>query len=207
MSGIVRGEVSRIWAYIGPLFTLLALAPVKDQWPQKMRGVVAFVGLIALQLIVMNTRWQPYPSFLDEPPERDVNFTVPRSQVESGIDFDHQIELAGYNFLPSSTAIDLNLHWRALTQPLHAYTVFVHVNDSQGKLIAQQDNMPMRNQLPTSCWQPGEVVVDPYSIVVPEVAQHPLSLVIGLYRVDNGKRLQRDDGQGDSAVITVPPQP
>jgi hypothetical protein len=83
VSGIVRGEVSRIWAYFGPLFILLALAPVKDQWPRRARGVAVFTGLIALQLVVMNTRWQPYPSFLDEPPEREVNFAAPRPQIET----------------------------------------------------------------------------------------------------------------------------
>ncbi len=207
VSGIVRGEVSRIWAYFGPLFTLLALAPVKDPWPQKTRGVMIFTGLIALQLVAMNTRWQPYPSFLDEPPEREANFTAPHSQVEANIDFDHQIKLLGYDLATSSNMIDLNLHWRALAQPLHAYTVFVHVNDAQGKMIAQQDNMPVHDQLPTSCWQPGEVIADPYSIAVPHSAQRPLSLMIGLYRVDNGNRLQRDDGQGDNVVMAVPPQP
>jgi hypothetical protein len=83
----------------------------------------------------------------------------------------------------------------------------VHVNDAQGNLIAQQDNMPLHDQLPTSCWQPGEVVVDPYSIAVSNVAQRPLSLVVGLYQVDNGNRLQRDDGQGDNVVIAMPSQP
>jgi hypothetical protein len=206
-AGIVRGEVSRIWAYFGPLFMLLALAPVNDQWPRRARGVAVFVGLIALQLVVMNTRWQPYPSYLDEPPEREVNYTAPRPQIETGFDFAHQIKFVGYDLAPSSTTIDLHLQWQALAQPLHAYTVFVHVNDAQGNLIAQQDNMPVHDQLPTSCWQPGEVVIDPYSIVVPDTAPQPLSLVVGLYRTDNGNRLPRDDGQGDSVIITMPPQP
>jgi hypothetical protein len=50
MVGISRGEVSRIWAYFGPLFVLLALAPVKTIWPPGRGGQALLIGLIALQV-------------------------------------------------------------------------------------------------------------------------------------------------------------
>ncbi len=44
---------------------------------------------------------------------------------------------------------------------------FFYVLDTQGNLIAQQDNVPVHDQLPTSCWQPGEQVSDLYTIALP----------------------------------------
>ena len=72
--------------------------------------------------------------------------------------------LVGADLNPTADHLALNLYWQALTQVPHAYTVFVHVLDGHGNLIAQQDNMPVHDQLLTSCWLPGEQVTDPYSL-------------------------------------------
>jgi hypothetical protein len=206
VAGIVRGEVSRLWAYFGPLFILLALVPVKLIWPSKRRGLAILIGLIALQLFSMNTRWYTYPSFMDEPPSREANFIAPQPQIPTNVDFAQQIKLVGANLNIASNNLELKLYWQALTQPLHAYTVFVHVLDGQGKLIAQQDNMPVHDQLLTSCWQPGEQVTDPYTVTLPAQGSPPAELEVGLYRLDTGERLARDDGAGTTWSIKVPLQ-
>jgi len=204
LAGIVRGEVSRLWAYFGPLFLLLALAPVKGIWPSKRTGLVALIGLVALQLFSMNTRWYVYPSFMDEPPSRAMNFATPQPQLPANVDFAQQIKLVGADLNSASDNLSLNLYWQALTQPEHAYTVFVHVLDAQGKLIAQQDNMPVHDQLLTSCWQPGEQVTDPYTIALPASSSSAASIEVGLYRLDTGERLMRDDGTGTTWSINLP---
>jgi hypothetical protein len=196
LSGISRGEVSRIWAYFGPLFVLLALVPLKTIWPVKRSGQAVLIGLIALQVFSMNTRWDTYPSFMNEPPSRVANFITPEPQIAVNVDFGQQIKLVGADLNVASNNLSLNLYWQALVQPLHAYTVFVHVLDARGNLIAQQDNMPVHNQLLTSCWRPGEQVTDPYTIALPVNGPQPASLEIGLYRLDTGIRLTRDDGAG-----------
>jgi hypothetical protein len=205
MSGIVRGEVSRLWSYFGPLFVLLALTPVKEAWPPKRTGVSFLIGLIALQLFSMNTRWYTYPSFMDEPPSRAVNFDAPQAQIAANIDFAQQIKLVGAELNRAANKLDLTLHWQALTQPPQAYTVFVHVLDAQGNLITQQDNMPVHDQLLTSCWQPGEQVSDPYVLALPAGGAQPASLEVGLYRLDTGARLTRDDGAGTTWSINLSP--
>jgi hypothetical protein len=198
LSGIVRGEVSRLWAYFGPVMVLLACVRDDEASPLSPRRSMVFLGLIALQLLAMNTRWQPYPSFLDEPPIRSATFSAPSPQVSVEVSFGRQIELVGYDRQDTAQAVNLKLYWQALTQPPHAYTIFVHVLDSVGQLIAQRDNMPVNDQLPTSCWSPREFVTDPYSIDLPPNVSGPLSIEIGLYRLDTGERLLRDDGQGSS---------
>jgi hypothetical protein len=188
------------------LFLLLALTPVKGIWPSKHAGLVALIGLVALQLVAMNTRWYVYPSFMDEPPSREANFAAPQPQVPANIDFGQQIKLVGADLSIAPSNLDLKLYWQALTQPPHAYTVFVHVLDAQGNLIAQQDNMPVHDQLLTSCWQPGEQVADPYTVTLPAQEPQPASIEVGLYRLDTGERLTRDDGSGTTWSIKVPPQ-
>jgi hypothetical protein len=74
VTAIVRGEVGRMWGYFGPLFALIALAPQATQ-SRGTRSTI-LLGLIALQLLAMYTRWQVTPSFLDEPPERPANFSL-----------------------------------------------------------------------------------------------------------------------------------
>jgi len=204
LMGISRGEVSRIWAYFGPLFVLLALTPVKTIWPSKRTGLAVFIGLIALQLFSMNTRWYTYPSFMNEPPSRVANFITPQPQIAANVDFGQQIKLVGADVdAVASNNLSLNLYWQALVQPPHAYTVFIHVLDAQGNLIAQQDNMPVHDQLLTSCWQPGEQVTDPYTVALPTRGPQPASIEVGLYRLDTGARLTRDDGAGTTWSIPL----
>ncbi len=205
VSGIVRGEAGRLWSYFGPLLTFLALAPGKDAVRAgKTWEASLLIGLVFLQLIAMYTRWQVTPSFLDEPPEQQVSFAAPDPQVDRRASFSRQIELLGYDSVRSNFALDLTLYWQALTQPLHAYTVFVHVLDAEGNLIGQQDNMPLRDQLPTSCWQPGEIVADPYTIDLPPDARGPFAIHVGFYRLDTGQRLHLDDASGTSVALSVP---
>ena len=163
------------------------------------------IGLVALQLLVMNTRWQPYPSFMDEPPLRTANFTSPQPQTDVQLVFGRKLKLVGYDYTLAATKVDLNLYWQALAQPNHSYTVFVHVLDAAGQLVAQQDNVPVNSQLPTSCWQTNEYVADPHSITLPPGVHAPVSIEIGLYRVDTGNRLMRADGQGTSLKLSPSP--
>ncbi|HLF25150.1 MAG TPA: glycosyltransferase family 39 protein [Anaerolineae bacterium] len=205
VSGIVRGETGRMWGYFGPLFALIALAPgeAAPSFAGTLRGPAVLIGLVALQLLALSARWLVTPSFLDEPPERQANFTAPDPQVEQHAAFDRQIALLGSDLTESASALDLTLYWQALAQPPHAYTVFVHILDNDGQLIAQQDNMPVHDQLPTSCWQPREIVADPYTIPLPIGAPRPLAVEVGLYRLDTGERLSLDDGSGTSVTFSV----
>jgi hypothetical protein len=119
-------------------------------------------------------------------------------------EFANQIALHGYDVRSTEQSVEVNLVWQALTQPPHAYTVFAHVVDATGQQVGQQDNMPVRDQLPTSCWLPGEYVSDPYSIPVTAGARGPFRVVVGMYRGETGARLERSDAQGDSITLAVP---
>ena len=59
-----------------------------------------------------------------------------------------------------------------------------------GSVRGQHDNMPVRNQLPTTCWQPGEFVTAPYKIsVAPDAPPGVYTLEVGMYYLPTGERL------------------
>lgn len=70
------------------------------------------------------------------------------------------------------------------------YTVFTHLTDDEGHIWGQQDNPPRCNTYPTSHWQPGEIILDPFYIRVDENASPgTYTLMVGLYEAASGQRL------------------
>jgi hypothetical protein len=82
--------------------------------------------------------------------------------------------------------------WRAAGGVDPNYTVFVHALDGQGRVVAQQDGQPDSGALPTSLWQPGQIVPDAHQFALPADAAQ---LEIGVYVLDSGQRLQLANGQ------------
>jgi hypothetical protein len=108
--------------------------------------------------------------------------------------FGRTIQLIGYDLAPPpyhpGQSLRLLLYWQALEAPAEDYTVFVHALDGSDELIAQQDNPPVRGTRPTSAWEPGEVVVDPYDLPIPEdLPPGEVRVIVGLYRWPEGTRL------------------
>ena len=116
--------------------------------------------------------------------------------------FEPGVQLVGYDLAPAphypGQTLRLQLYWRTLEPLAEDYTVFVHLLSSEEgaeRLIAQQDNPPVRGTKPTSAWEPGELVVDPYDLEVPDDAPPgEYVLAVGLYRWPDLARLPvRDD--------------
>jgi hypothetical protein len=84
--------------------------------------------------------------------------------------------------------LGLTLWWRATAAPETDYTIFVHLLDAAGNVIAQADGPPNDGLSPTGIWQPGDVVLDthrfPPGTVVPEGGR----IRVGAYRPDTGER-------------------
>jgi 4-amino-4-deoxy-L-arabinose transferase-like glycosyltransferase len=80
------------------------------------------------------------------------------------------------------------------------YTVFAHLLDEDGQLVAQQDSEPVGGSRPTTSWSPGEVIEDRLGILIPpDLDGGEYQLVVGMYRPDTGERLPvRDVGDGMS---------
>lgn len=106
----------------------------------------------------------------------------------------------------------LTLTWRGAPLPLD-YTVFVHVRDAAGQIVAQHDGMPRAGAYPTSVWSAGEIVPDVHPLVVsPNVAPGEYAVVVGLYDGASGARLpvqpspaRTPDGGVQVGVLRVVP--
>ncbi len=83
------------------------------------------------------------------------------------------------------------LHWQA-SQPLQRdYTVFVHLVDGRGNIVAQGDAPPGGPFLPTSTWLPGQVFRSEHELALPAgAAGGAYALVTGLYHLPSNERLQ-----------------
>jgi hypothetical protein len=111
------------------------------------------------------------------------------------------IQLQGYDLQMEGDRRTLMLHWLCLAQPDRDYTLFVHVLDSNGTIIAQQDAQALNGAYPTSMWDAQEQIVDPRDIELPASAS---SLRIGWY-VPGDARLKAFQADGsawpDDAVV------
>ncbi|MFB0546217.1 MAG: hypothetical protein ACETWB_04850, partial [Anaerolineae bacterium] len=121
----------------------------------------------------------------------------PRSE-----NLDGKVWLLGYD-LSSSTVkaggrLRLTLYWQGLKTMDTDYTVFTHLLDTNGFLVAQRDNQPVGGNNPTSFWNEGEIVKDVYHIAIDPSTPAGLYLIeVGMYELSSGQRLLVLDGGGE----------
>jgi hypothetical protein len=164
-----------------------------------------------------------YKCELRSPGSKSDSFQYEGKQSDS---FDSGIQLVGYDIAPPQTSgqgssyypsqtLQLQLYWRALEPQEEDYTVFVHMvlsgKNGGDQLVTQQDNQPVRGTQPTSTWEPGTVVVDPYDLPIPKnTPPGEYALTVGLYRWQDGSRLAVCSNEGeplpdDRIVLTTVP--
>jgi 4-amino-4-deoxy-L-arabinose transferase-like glycosyltransferase len=129
--------------------------------------------------------------------------------------FGSQIALYGYGLDTTDSraggTLKLTLYWQALGPGQRSYTVFVHLLNSAGQVVAQKDSAPGEGSLPTSGWVPGEFITDPYTLALPEnLPAGSYQVEFGMYDPASGARLPvtQADGQpaGDRVLLPGPIQ-
>jgi hypothetical protein len=111
-----------------------------------------------------------------------------------------EARLAGYDLSASSVQagqpVTLTLYWQALGATRNDYHVFVHLI-CDGKLVAQDDNVPGRGWYPSAIWAAGDVFRDEHVLEVPpDTPAGACALSTGLYSFDTGDRLAAVDSSG-----------
>jgi hypothetical protein len=118
------------------------------------------------------------------------------------------ISLVGYELSPAAASLTVTLFWRCDAPPGDEYTVFAHVIDDDGDVVAQMDRPPLNGDYPTSAWEPGEVIRDELAVPLPspESVKDELRVRVGLYRSGDGTRLSVLDASGQIAgdSVTLP---
>jgi hypothetical protein len=154
-------------------------------------------------------RWRLYqgddPNPLDRirlgyvivPPPVDADLMEPFGAI-----FGDQIHLSGINVSPAQELegeLALSLFWEALRAPDNNYTVFVHLLNGDGDLVASHDGEPVDGTYPTSAWQPGSLIQDTHRLSLPaELPPGEYDLRIGLYLLETGERLPIIGNDGEA---------
>lgn len=121
-------------------------------------------------------------------------FAPPTQATPLNAHWADQIDLIGYALTPDR----LTLVWRATGTPSRDYTVFTHALAADGSLSAQHDAPPT---LPTSRWQPGQIILDVHEFAIP--TNQPVTLTAGLYRPDTGERLTTNATAPEPQAATI----
>ena len=138
----------------------------------------------------------------------DRAFDVPAMHHMQRVSLADRIEFLGYDIEPtdarSGGTIHLILFWRVLDEMDTDYTVFSHVLGPDGSTVAQQDNPPVKGTYPTTLWLPGEVIADPYDILLSaDLPPGDYPIEVGFYVAESGLRLA--DPIVLETVVTIRP--
>ncbi|NJN93033.1 MAG: hypothetical protein HC875_02555 [Anaerolineales bacterium] len=84
------------------------------------------------------------------------------------------LALIGYNLEPKNVLPGANLwatlYWQALTPVSHDYVILLRLLDQQGQEAAYWLGRPVRSGYPSTEWQAGQIVQDPWLLTLPAEA-------------------------------------
>jgi hypothetical protein len=167
-------------------------------------AAVAFMAVLtaAVPFAVIGPHYQPPP-----PLSAEQLAHVPNALGDGkGADFGGEMRLLGFDFSPSQVVpgetLHLTLYWQAEILMDRNWSIFVHVVDEAGVIVAQRDRYPAAGALATTLLQPGQSFADEYAIVIPDSAFAPVAatLKVGLYDLADGARLPLATG-GDTQTL------
>jgi len=97
--------------------------------------------------------------------------------------------------------LEITLLWHAAEPVSESYTVFVHVLNARGELVAQHDGLPVLGTRPTYLWRAGEQVLDRHPITLPTTLDTgELHVLVGMY---DSETIERVHYQGGNDALTI----
>jgi hypothetical protein len=121
---------------------------------------------------------------------------APPAEVRNGANFEDKVELVGATVAPSRAApgeaVRITAFWKVLDEIPADYTIFVHVEDVDGRTDRlNADHQPANGTRPTSSWKKGETIKDDFTIYVPPQMQvRGLNVLIGLWEPKTDSRMK-----------------
>lgn len=133
------------------------------------------------------------------------SFDVPDVESETEIDWANGIRLIGYDAgqrrVRPGEAVNVSLYWQPQTDVTVSLTLFMHLVDEAGNIIAQQDQIPVLGARPTTGWAPGEAIRNPIQLFIPQnVLAGEYNVRIGWYNAATGERIPLTNGD-DSLTL------
>jgi len=186
--------MQRDWDLFGPLLLPLLVLGSLLLAEQPRPGLIAIAGLSALNsalflfAFVPVETWSPAISALPTP---DMTYSVDLVWVS-------RFELLGFDVSPIQVGagqdLTFTLYFRGLEPMPVGYTVYLHLVDARGRLLAQDDHQPYP---PTEYWPPGETFTSSYTLHIPQdlPPKTALDVRIGAYFWQTLERLPLRQGQ------------
>ena len=119
---------------------------------------------------------------------------VPRGGIYTRFDLGWKrgIELHDASFervTPTGGSLPIALTWHLVEQVHRPWTVFLHLVDQEGRIVAQHDAQPLAGRVPTDAWVPGDWFRDEHRLLLRNVAPGTYHLRIGLFDPATTERL------------------
>lgn len=126
--------------------------------------------------------------------------------------FGDAIVLLGYSITNPNVNvcknIETTIYWKSNKAIEKDYTVFMHLVDSSGKVVAQLDTQPRNGAYPTSIWDAGEVMSDIYTLALScSIAPGDYRIELGMYEYPSLARLgvtRNGTDMGDHIILDPP---
>jgi hypothetical protein len=110
----------------------------------------------------------------------------------------------GWLQMRPGASLEVTLLWEVGRAPAQNYTVYLHVLDENGLLIAQHDGVPLFGTRPTTTWLPGERLLDLHGFAIPEGVASTTAIVrVGLYLPVTMERQILSNGDDGIPLIRV----
>ncbi|MCA9957613.1 MAG: glycosyltransferase family 39 protein [Anaerolineales bacterium] len=203
-SGSARGEVGRLWLFLMPFLTIGSAAfYLKDAATASPSRLIMLQLLLALAI---GLAWRPIEAVIvvAERPSLPANPT-PQTERDAAFYYGDNtaMTLRGYDIAQTADFLELTLYWQAEQPATRPFTVFTHLLNQQGELVAQQDNWPVNGRWPPTCWQNGDIITDAYRLPLTSLPAGNYDLLIGWYDARDNTRLHLSDGQDALRLTTI----
>jgi hypothetical protein len=105
--------------------------------------------------------------------------------------FGEIIALRGYSIEVNgpNEVLRLDSYWSPLAAVSVDYTLFVHLVDAAGAIVAQADGPPVEGLYPTSFWEVGEEILDRRRVSLADLSPGNYQIRLGWYDLATGQRL------------------
>jgi hypothetical protein len=161
LSGTARGEVARVWAFFTPFVVLLGATVFRQLRPSLrwslLAGQVLLLMAFAGAFTPEATRAVPLPSYAQvaQPP-----LQAPELPMDATIG--DGLRLLGYQaqYRPATRTLALALKWQVLQRLDMPYYFSAALVAPDGHTLPGVVWQPFGTRYPTSCWEPGQTIVD-----------------------------------------------
>ncbi len=144
---------------------------------------------------------------------------LPPTAVRSNLNFGGLARLLAYQLdrqmVAPGESVQVSLYWQPLARIERDLVSYVYLTDLGAHLLGEAKGIPGAGQAPTTAWQPGQLVVDTYTVALADTVQAPLAAKVeaGLFDPNQSEFIKATDKTGQAAgpMLTklkiLPPNP